>query len=170
MNRILFTCFSIGMVAGVATHASAQVAGTYSGAAADGSPISFAVSTDPNTNVLAVTSASIDFTAVCKKSATTLSSGWGYGLTADITGGKASNESAYNYFDIAFTIDFAKDGQSANGTVSVISPDLSYPNNSPPASAALFCTSKKQKFALSLQAGAIGPHLPPHYVVMLPPR
>jgi hypothetical protein len=62
----------------------AQVAGTYAGTATDGNGVKFVVETDTTTGELAVTSASIVFSAPCKNSTYVLNSGWGFATLADI--------------------------------------------------------------------------------------
>ncbi len=153
------------LVAGVAaaSPAMAQVAGTYSGTAKDGSTVTFIVTTDPSTGKLAVTSAGINYTAPCKGVSYILYQGIGYGLTADITSGAVSNTTYDSNFYITFSLKFAKNGQTATGLEEVIAPAL-YTANAPPARA-LFCESKKQAMSVSLQTHASQPAATPlHYM------
>jgi hypothetical protein len=153
------------LIAGVAAAnpAMAQVAGTYSGTAKDGSDVTFTVSTDTSTGKLAVTGAGINFVAPCKGVSYTLSQGEGYGMTADITNGAVSNTTDYPNFYIAFSLKFAKNGQTATGTEEVISPAL-YPPNTTPAKS-IFCESKRQAMSVSLQTTASRPvTAPANYV------
>jgi hypothetical protein len=148
----LFTALPIAiaalMVAGVGP-AAAQVAGVYSGTSMDGNGITLDVSTDTGTGLLAVTGASIGFSALCSDGST-LNSGWGYGLTQDILNRKVKNTTAGYYFTITFDVTFSRDGQSATGTISTVSPTLS-PVGAKPKKA-LFCTSASQPLGLTLQA------------------
>ncbi len=149
------------VIIGLATAhpALAQVAGTYSGTARDGSTVNFTVSTDPATGVLAVTSVGINFTAPCKGATYTLNSGIGYGLTADITGGTVSSTTYYPNIYVVFSLKFAKNGKTATGAEEVISPSL-YTANTPPVKA-LFCESKNQFMSVSLQPAASRPAAAP---------
>jgi len=157
---------SAALIAGLAATgpAMAQVAGTYSGTAKDGSMVTFTVTTDTSTGALAVTSAGINFQAPCKNETYTLYSGEGYGLNADIVDGAVSNTTSYPQFYIAFTLKFAKNGKTAAGTVQVIAPALYTPNTVPARS--IFCESNRQGMSVSLQAPASQPAAtaPLHYV------
>lgn len=156
---------SAALIASVAaaSPAMAQVAGTYSGTAKDGSDVTFTVATDTATGKLAVVSAGINFIAPCKGVSYTLYQGEGYGMTADITNGAVSNTTDYPNFYIVFSLKFAKNGQTATGLEEVISPAL-YPPNATPAKS-VFCESKRQAMSVSLQTTASRPATPPlHYV------
>jgi hypothetical protein len=152
---------SAALIAGaaVASPALAQVAGTYSGTAKDGSNVAFTVTTDAATGKLAVTSASVNFTAPCRGFSYTLYQGEGYGLTADITDGAVSNTTYYPNFYIYFSLKFAKNGKTATGLEQVIAPAL-YTAKTPPARS-LFCESPKQSMSVSLQTSAARPPVAP---------
>ena len=166
MTRCAFFA-AAAFAATLAGPAAAQVAGTYSGTSADGNGISFTVATDPNTGALAVTGASVGFSAPCKGNVgVTLNTGWGYGLLADISNGQVSNVSQSTYFDIAFNLTFSSDGQSATGQIETVSPDLYYVGDK--AKKALLCTSKKQAMTLSLQNTAKAPPLPANFLLLAP--
>jgi hypothetical protein len=152
MKHLMSAALIIGMAGGPA---AAQVAGTYSGTAKDGSNVTFTVSTDTSTGLLAVTAAGINFQAPCKGESYTLYQGEGYGMTADINNGAVSNTTYYSDFYIAFSLKFAKNGQTATGSVEVIAPAL-YTANTPPTKA-LFCESKKQTMSVSLQPASTRP-------------
>lgn len=148
--RSLINVYSAAIVAAViATPAAAQVVGTYQGTSTDGQGLTFVVGTDTNTGELAVTSATIFFSAPCKGSTYVLDTGWGFGLTDDIKKGKVSISATDNYFTFAVTLDFASDGQSATGTVTSISPTLEPVGKRP--TKALICTSPKQDLTVTLQ-------------------
>jgi hypothetical protein len=70
MRHVTSAALVIGIAA--AGPALAQVAGTYSGTAKDGSSVTFTVTTDTTTGNLAVTSAGINFQAPCKNENYTL--------------------------------------------------------------------------------------------------
>jgi hypothetical protein len=140
------------IAAAIATPAIAQVEGTYGGTSADGNGLTFVVGTDPSTGNLAVTSATIFFTAPCKNSTYVLNTGWGFGLTADIKDGKVSITSNGNYFSFHIGLDFASDGQSATGEIVSTSPTLTPVGPKP--THALICTSPKQDLTLTLQASS----------------
>jgi hypothetical protein len=158
MTKLIAALSTAALALSLAGPAAAQVAGTYTGTSADGSGLTFVVATDPNTGALAVTSAIVFYSAPCKGSTTVLDTGWGYGLTADVTSRAVTNDTSGSYFDINFSLKFAPDGQSATGTIASISPDLD-PSTTPPTKA-LFCESKKQKLTLTLQP-ASGAHITP---------
>ncbi len=148
MSRLLVTA---ALAAAIASPAAAQVAGTYSGTSADGNTVQFVVSTDSGTGFLAVTSATDFFSALCNDGST-LNTGWGYGLTADIVNRKVKNITPNNYFTITFNLVFAPDGQSATGNITSISPTLTPVGPRPKK--ALICTSPSQTLGVTLQSGA----------------
>jgi hypothetical protein len=152
MKNMISICGAALIAAAIATPAAAQVPGTYSGTTADGSGLSFVVGTDPNTGSLAVTSASIFFSAPCRGSTYVLNTGWGFGLADDIANGKVTISQVDNYFHFAITLDFSSDGQSATGKITSTSPTL-YPVSTRPTKA-LICTSPKQALNLTLEVGA----------------
>jgi hypothetical protein len=161
MTYVMSAALIIGLAA--AGPALAQVAGTYTGTAKDGSSVTFTVTTDTTTGNLAVTSAGINFQAPCKNESYTLYSGEGYGMNADIVGGAVSNTTSYPQFYIAFTLKFAKDGKTATGTELVIAPALYTPNTLPARS--IFCESPRQGMSVSLETSASKPAAAPlHYV------
>jgi hypothetical protein len=150
MNRI-FATLSLAIAAQAmagATPAAAQVAGVYSGTSLDGDGVSFTVATDTGTGKLAVTGAGIGFSALCSRGGT-LNTGWGYGLTQDITNRRVSNTTSGPYFTIIFSLLFSADGQSATGRVSTVSPTLDPVGAKP--TRALFCRSKSQTLSVTLQ-------------------
>jgi hypothetical protein len=140
------------LAAVAATPATAQLAGTYSGTSADGNSVNFVVSTDPGTGVLAVTSGSNFFSALCAKDGSILNSGWGYGLTQDIVNRQVSAVLANPYFTISFKLRFAANGQSATGSISTISPTLTPVGPAPKK--ALYCKSPMQALTVTLQPPA----------------
>jgi hypothetical protein len=153
MKRIINATGAAIIAAAIATPAMAQVAGTYAGTSADGNGLTFVVGTDPNTGDLAVTSASIFFSAPCKNSTYVLNTGWGFGLNSDIaTNGRVTISSNDNYFTFEIHLDFASDGQSATGTIVSTSPTLDPVGPRP--THALICTSPKQALTLTLQASS----------------
>jgi hypothetical protein len=136
--------------ASVMAPACAQVAGTYSGASMDGSGISYTVATDTSTGNLALTSASIGYTAPCKGSeGYTSVGGWGFGLNNDIVSHKVTETTYGGYFNFLVSLKFSTDGQSATGTIETIVPTL-YPTDAK-ATKSLYCLSPKQTLTLSLQ-------------------
>jgi hypothetical protein len=149
MKSLFSACGGALLAAALATPAAAQVAGVYTGTAADGSGITFTVSTDPNNNDLALTSAGIGFSAPCKNSTYVFNNGWGFGLTADIVNRKVTYQAIDNYFVFDFSLTFASDGQTATGTITSYSPTLTALTDKP--TKALFCVSPKQTLSLTLQ-------------------
>jgi hypothetical protein len=148
--KILFTaCGGAILLAALATPAAAQVAGTYAGTTADGVGLSFVVDTDTGNGDLALTSASIGFSAPCKNSTYVLNTGWGFGLTADIVHHKVTYEAIDNYFVFDFSLTFSSDGQTATGTITSYSPTLTPVTNKPKKS--LYCESPTQTLSLTLQ-------------------
>jgi hypothetical protein len=156
--------FSALCAMAVSTAGWAQQAGTYSGTSADGSNVSFTVGTDSN-NDLAVTGASINFTAPCKGGTTpTVYSGWGFGTDAVITKNKASMVASDNFFYITADLKFS--GSTVTGTVTTRVPDLD-PGSTPPTKAD-FCESPKQAFSATLNGtGPSVPDLPPGAMIHL---
>jgi hypothetical protein len=153
MKRIINATGAAIIAAAIATPVMAQVAGTYSGTSVDGNGLTFVVGTDPNTGDLAVTSATIFFSAPCKGSSYVLNTGWGFGLNSDIAAnGKVTITSNGNYYAFDVHLDFSSDGQSATGTVVSVSPTLDPVGPRP--THALICTSPKQALALALQASS----------------
>jgi hypothetical protein len=137
----------------LATPATAQEQGTYSGTSADGQNLSFVVGTDPNTGYPALVSAGLSFSAPCKNSTVVFTSAWGFGLMQDIIDrktGQFSQTDAYFTFDLK--LDFTVDGQSATGTIRTYSPTLD-PVSSKPTKA-LFCESPEQALSLTLQSSS----------------
>jgi hypothetical protein len=133
----------------IAGPAAAQVAGTYAGTSADGSPVSFTVSLD-NNNELAVTGDSVDFSTNCKGGGNN-DGGWGWGTDSVIAKGKAAGNLEFPYATIIWTLKFSTDGQSATGTVSTVVPTLA-PVGAKPKKAQI-CKSAKQAMTLTLQSG-----------------
>jgi hypothetical protein len=128
--------------------------GTYAGTSADGNNVTFVVGTDTSNGEPAVTSATIFFSAPCTNSTYVLSTGWGFGLVADIS--KANkvviNDVNGNYYRFDITLDFDSESQSATGTVLSTSPTL-YPVGPRPTHA-LICTSPKQELTVTLQSSS----------------
>lgn len=149
MKSMFNACGGALLAAALATPAAAQVAGTYAGTSADGVGIQFVVSTDSSNGDLALTSASIGFSAPCKKSTYVLNTGWGFGLTADIVNRRVSYVAIDNYFVFTFNLTFSSDGQSATGSITSVSPTVTPVSNKPKK--ALFCESPKQGMTLTLQ-------------------
>ncbi len=170
MTKFYYHGAAAALAAVLAGPAAAQVAGVYSGTSADGNGISFTVSTDTNTGVLAITSAGVGFTAPCHRSTYVLNTGWGWGPTNDIANHKVTSVNNGTYFDITFSLLFSNDGQSATGTITTISPALDNPPTHV-ARNALYCVSPKQTLSLTLQpGGAKPPSIPPGGVVAYPTR
>jgi hypothetical protein len=154
---------------GCATAVNAQSAGTYSGTAADGSTISFTVAKD-SSNKLAVTGASVSFTAPCKGTTPTSYSGaWSFGVDAEIKKDKASFVFSKNggyYFYLPMTFNFAT--SPVTGTESIRIAILDTTTTKPPAKSE-YCASAKQAYTATLDATAPArPALPPGAVMALP--
>jgi hypothetical protein len=149
MTRLLVLGSAIALATSLAAPASAQVAGLYAGTSADGSGVQFTVSTDPSNGALAITSASVGFAAPCNDHVTTLYTGWGYGLNADIVNRHVKDLSAGSYFTISFNLAFSADGQSATGKIFSVSPTLSPVGPKP--TRALICRSPTQAMSVTLQ-------------------
>jgi len=150
--KIMMSLLATAVVAAAtATPAAAQVPGTYAGTTADGEGVSFVVSTDPNTGAYALTSASINFAAPCKNQDYTLYTGWGFGLEADIVDRKVLATPSDNYYYFTINLTFSTDGQSANGSLSSITPTLYNATGGAKPNTTAFCESPKQALALTLQ-------------------
>jgi hypothetical protein len=152
MTKLLQASAAACLAIALAQPAAAQVAGTYSGTAADGSGLSFTVGTDPNNGALAIIGASISFSAPCKGTTSSLQTGWGFNPNADISNNKVTYNYDFDYLSNAVTLTFSADGQSATGTIASISPTLAPVGTKP--TKALFCDSKKQALSLTLQPAA----------------
>jgi hypothetical protein len=150
MKTIIYAYGAAIIAAALATPAMAQVPGTYAGTSTDGNGMTFVVGTDTNTGELAVTSASILFSAPCKNSTYVLNTGWGFATLADINRARRVLIAANgNFFRFNIALDFASDGQSATGTILSTSPTL-FPVGPKPTHA-LICTSPRQDLTLTLQ-------------------
>jgi len=147
--------------------AFSQTTGFYKGTSADGSTVEFQVAADSSTGKLAVTNATVFFSAPCKGVVTTISTGWGYGLLADIVNRKVINSTNGPFFDISFNLLFSADGQSAAGNIASISPDLYTVPGASKASRALFCTSPKQTMSLTYSATQAVQHVSYGNVMLL---
>jgi hypothetical protein len=149
--KTIINAFGAAIIAAaLATPAMAQVPGTYAGTSADGNGVKFVVGTDSTTGELAVTSASIIFSAPCRNSTYVLNTGWGFATVADINRARKVLIAANgNFFRFNIALDFASDGQSATGTILSTSPTL-YPVGPKPTHA-LICTSPKQDLTVTLQ-------------------
>jgi hypothetical protein len=152
------------LVATAATPTAAQVAGTYAGTSQDGSGVTFTVGIDPNTNVLAITGASIGFSDTCSDGST-LTTGWGYSPLQDIVNRKVTNTTVDPYFVITFNLTFAKNGQSATGNITTFSPTLT--PSGPKPKKALFCMAASQPMGVTLQTTAVANPPPAHTATML---
>ena len=152
MTRFSTHTAAAALLLALAQPAAAQVAGVYTGTAADGSGVTFTVGTDPNTGALAVISVGIGFSAPCKNNTFVLQTGWGYNPNADISNGKVSWNYDFNYLSSAISLNFAGNGQSATGTITSISPTLY--TVGPKPKKALFCSSPKQSLTVTLQTTA----------------
>jgi hypothetical protein len=163
MTKFMQACAAACVTMALAGPAAAQIAGTYNGTSADGSGVQFTVGTDSNTGGPAITGALIFFSAPCRNSTTTLQTGWGYGMNADITNRRVTNETSGSYFDITYSLIFSTDGQSATGKILSISPDLD-PSTAPPKKA-LFCVSPRQTLSLTYTGPSL--HQPQAHVASL---
>jgi hypothetical protein len=144
--RTATLAFSALCAMALSTPGSAQQAGTYAGTSADGQGVSFVVGNDSN-NVLAVTSASINFQAPCKGgSAPTLFTGWGFGTDAVITAKKATMTAPDPFFYIVANFKFT--GSTVTGFITSRAPYLD-PANTPPIRAD-YCVSPRQAFSATL--------------------
>ncbi len=149
MTRLLIAA---ALAAAVASPAAAQVAGTYSGTSADGNSVSFVVGSDPSNGDLALTSASIGFSALCSDGST-LNAGIGFGFypLADIVNHRTTSRGGGNYNTTDLSLTFSADGQTANGFIYSVSPTLSPVGPAPKK--ALICKSARQPMGLTLQSG-----------------
>ncbi|MGA2189217.1 MAG: hypothetical protein ABSH33_11825 [Steroidobacteraceae bacterium] len=162
MKSIITACGAAVIAAAFSTPAAAQQtpakvptpppSGTYAGNSADGSGISFVVSTDSNTGDQEITSAGIGFSAPCKDSTYVLNTGWGFGASDDIdpATNKVTISATDNYFTFEVKLRFSMDGTTATGTITTYSPTLE-PVSAKPKKA-LFCESPEQTLSLTYQA------------------
>jgi opacity protein-like surface antigen len=155
------------LAAGLASPAAAQVLGTYTGTSADGNGVSVTVGTDPNNNDLAITGASVGFSAPCKGSTGfVLDTGWGFNPNADIVNGKVTVNYDFSYLSSTITLTFNNNTNTASGFITDISPTLYVVGPKPKK--ALFCESAKQAVTLTFSGTARLPALPPGAAMMYP--
>jgi hypothetical protein len=147
MKSLITACGGAILAAALATPASAQLLGTYTGTSADGQSVSFTVTTDPNNSAPEITSATVWFSAPCKNSTYTLDEGEGWGPGADIAARKVTSVISIPGFYNKFSLTFSTNGQTATGTTLSIAPYLN-PATSPPHNS-LFCESAKQTMSLT---------------------
>jgi hypothetical protein len=152
MTRFVQACSAASLAIALAGPAAAQVAGVYSGTAADGSGLSFTVGTDPNNSSPAIVGASISFSAPCRGTTSTLQTGWGFNPNADISNRKVTYNYDFDYLSNAVSLTFSADGQTATGFIASISPTLSPVGPKP--TKALYCASRRQALSLTLQPAA----------------
>ena len=145
-KRVAAGCAVVLLSAGTA---AAQMAGVYSGTSADGNTVSFTVSTD-SSGVLAVTSANVFFSAQCNFGGPVLTEGEGFGLDAQISGGRASSVFSFPQFYIDLTFAFYPNGQMARGTVTTVASALEPAADRPTKS--YTCTSPRQAMTLTYQS------------------
>ena len=148
LRRVAAGCAVLVLTAGTAT---AQMAGVYSGTTADGNSVSFTVSTD-SSGALAVTGATIFYSAQCNFGGPVLNQGEGFGLDAAISGGRASTIVSFSDYYTELTFAFYPNGQSAKGTVTTVAPELEPGGNRPTKS--YTCTSPRQAMTLTYQSDA----------------
>jgi len=152
--KILSVYAAAIIAAAIATPASAQEIGTYTGTSADGQGLTFEVGTDPNNGDPQLINATIFFSAPCKNNSYVLDTGWGFGLSNDIVKRKVKFVTSDNYFTFTVDLTFATDGQTATGTIESVAPTL-YKVGAHPKEA-LICTSPSQALSLTLQpAGSV---------------
>jgi hypothetical protein len=156
------------LTAALASPAAAQVVGTYTGSAADGSYFSVTVAVDSATSLYEIVGASVDFTAPCKgTTGYVLNSGWGFNPEADITNHAVTVNDDFNYSSIAFNLKFDNTNNTVTGFVSVIAPTLYEVGIKPKK--VLICTSRKQPLGATYtsspnQAPSRGPVIQLHHV------
>ncbi|MGH6877068.1 MAG: hypothetical protein ACREHV_06760 [Rhizomicrobium sp.] len=148
----------------LATPASAQQLGTYSGASADGQSISITVTTDPNTGYPEVTSAWVWFLAQCAATGTATNQGWGWGPDVDIVDQKAPLSLYLGGVYIASANMYFHSDNTVTGRI--ISKAVTFKNGGPPPTGALFCLSPMQDFNLTYTGPDHAPGLPPGAAVM----
>ena len=133
----------------ICTNACAQTAGTYTGSQANGANLSVTVGTDPNNGSLAITALGVGIIGSCTPGTTTVNTGWGLGLTQDLTGSSAKVTYSFDYFYTQLTLNFS--GNTVTGTVTSYTPIFAAVNSGRPKKA-VFCTSPKQSFSATLGA------------------
>jgi hypothetical protein len=90
------------------------VAGTYAGTSTDGNSVQFVVGTDTNNGEMAVTAATIFFSAPYANSTYVLDTGWGIGTLADINANnRVTIEVDGGYYAFTIGLHFAEDGQAS---------------------------------------------------------
>jgi len=137
-----------------AASASAQTLGTYAGTSADGSTLSFTVTTDAATGAPELTSASISFKVVCLGGAPAAYSGIGFGPSVDFKNGKltyVSGQPTPSYFD--FTLAFNKANSTLTGSIATTIAQLAVATKAPKK--AIACISAKQTLTTTLQPGSV---------------
>ncbi len=152
---------AVVLVTGMAGPATASTApagpalGTYTGTAADGSSVSFTVTSDPTTQLPAVTSATVFFTTTCPSPHPSTGYGVGFGLNAPVKQNKAVYASPFptgTY--VSFSLLFDPATNSLTGTTATAIATLVSSTRLPTRSYA--CTSPKQALTATLQAPAAG--------------
>ena len=137
--------------------ACAQTAGTYTGSQANGANLSVTVGTDPNNGALAITGLGVGIIGSCKPGTTTANTGWGLGLTQDLTGPSAKVVYSFDYFYTELSLKFS--GNTVTGTVTSYTPIFATVDSGRPKKA-VFCTSPKQSFSATLGAPQVAQHSP----------
>lgn len=149
---------ALAIAATWSTGAQAQQAGVYSGTAADGSPVSFTIGTDPQTGALQVQSTFISVTDLCNPNGSTFSTAWGLGGDGtDLTGATGKYTYSFSYFYVTATLKFV--GSTLTGNILNATPILVPPmaGAGEPRKAA-YCYGKKQTYTATLGAAAAHPN------------
>jgi hypothetical protein len=144
--RLAATAFAVSCAISVGV--KAQQVGTYQGKTADGEPVSFTV-TQNSKGQLALTAATIYFSAKCKSPNGDLNSGVGVGMDQVIKNSKASwtfktSDTVWFMANFTFVIDQVSGDITTRAAAFV-------PGKQPPA-AAEFCESPKQAFSATFVA------------------
>lgn len=144
--RLAATAFAV--TCAMSAGAGAQQVGTYQGKSADGQPLSFTV-TQNSKGQLALTSATIYFSAKCKSPNGDLNSGVGVGMDQVIKNSKASwifktSDTVWFMANFTFVIDQVSGDITTRAAAFV-------PGKQPPATAE-FCESPKQAFSATFVA------------------
>lgn len=144
----------------LASAASAQALGNYSGTQANGAGISMTVTTDSATGKPEITSFGVSITANCKPSGS-INTGWGIGPNVDFSStGTAKfvfgNGYPYLYLNVALSVDA---NNNVTGTITEATPSFASYTTKP--SRAIFCSVPKQSFTMSY-TGAAAARIAPH--------
>jgi hypothetical protein len=147
MKRISIAAGIVGAACVIASGASAQSAGSFSGNAVDGSHISLTVEQSGST--FTVTNMNVEILGDCKKTGLTVDEGWGFTINQDISSGSANFNSHNDYYYTTGSMHFSGH-TTIKGTITSYTATF-VPGATPPKQAQ-FCLAAQQAFTLTKEA------------------